>query len=176
MSLPSGAGWRQITLCVIGGLLMAGLTAVASAAQQEMARYIETRQLADLMQKPASVLLLDIRGPEEFAISHLAGSRNISPLIESDQLAVRLRRTAPGKVVVVYCTIAARSSDFVVFAEDHLKRAGAREVYVLKGGILAWHNEGRPLVDRNGPTRFVHPHDNALVGQLLQPSLARWNQ
>jgi rhodanese-related sulfurtransferase len=155
---------------------MMGLTAISVAAQQETAKYIETRDLAGLMQKPASLLLLDIRAPEEFAVSHLAGAKNISHLVESDELAVRVRRTAPGRVVVVYCTIATRSLDFVLFAEDLLKRSGARGVYVLKGGIFAWHNEGRPLVDRNGPTQFVHPHDERLIGHLSEPSLVRWSR
>jgi 3-mercaptopyruvate sulfurtransferase SseA len=60
-----------------------------------------------------------------------------------------------------------------VFVEDPLRRSGATAVYILNGGIVAWHNEGRALLNRGGATRYVHPYNDQLLEHFAHKHLAR---
>jgi rhodanese-related sulfurtransferase len=86
------------------------------------------------------VLLVDVRGPEEFASppGHLPGAINI-PLPE---LAARLAEViAQPRPVVLVCKTDRRSAK----AAETLLMAGVAEVAVLRGGTDGWHQRGLPL-------------------------------
>jgi sulfur-carrier protein adenylyltransferase/sulfurtransferase len=84
--------------------------------------------------------LIDVREPHEWAIANLAeyGARLI-PLADVTQAIPSLDLSAP---TVVHCRSGARSAKAV----QTLIAAGAREVWNLEGGILAWS-------DRIDPTK-----------------------
>lgn len=113
------------------------------------------------------VVLLDIREPAEYAVSHLPGALQVGP--DADAATVLARaRDVRGKRVVVYCSVGVRSSKLASRVAADLKKAGAQSVENLSGGIFRWHNERRPLVDRTGaPTDLVHKYD-AYWGKLLR--------
>ena len=114
---------------------------------------------AELARTTARPLLLDVRTPPEFAVSHLAGARRVDPGDDAAQVA-DLPLTEP---IVTYCSVGYRSAQFA----EKLQRAGYRDVRNLEGSIFAWANEGRPLVrDTDTPTREVHPF-NRWWGLLL---------
>lgn len=96
-------------------------------------------------------VLLDARSPEEFTVGHLAGAIR-ADLAHPDEA---LRGVAPGRAVVVYCSVGYRSG----LAARALRRKGFRDVRNLRGGIFAWAAEGRAMVGDGGPTRAVHPYD-----------------
>ncbi|MBI5800422.1 MAG: rhodanese-like domain-containing protein [Verrucomicrobia bacterium] len=105
-------------------------------------------------------LLLDVRQPEEFAVSHLAGARRVE---FSDAAKAVLENVPTTQPIVCYCAAGFRSS---VMAK-RLARAGHREVFNLEGAIFDWASEGRPLVCADQPTREVHPFN--WLGRLLLP-------
>src|SRR5690606_30277111 len=78
----------------------------------------------------AGALLVDVRTPEEFAMSHIEGARNI-PVGAIDQHASEL--AAQGKPIVLYCRSGAGASR----AQQILREAGAPEVYNL-GAMSRW--------------------------------------
>lgn len=108
-------------------------------------------------------VILDVRRPEEFAISHLAGARRVDPDTKSDSLKALVATNQP---VVVYCSVGYRSSELA----RRLAKAGVTNVFNLEGSIFQWANEGRPLAGTNGPAATVHPYD-ARWGALLKPEL-----
>jgi rhodanese-related sulfurtransferase len=108
--------------------------------------------------RPAPVLL-DVRAPAEFAISHLRRAQNISPAAKAESL--KLPKDSP---IVAYCSVGYRSSALV----QRLRAAGFSRVYNLHGSLFAWANEGRPLWCGSKPATTVHPYD-AYWGQLLAP-------
>ena len=59
-----------------------------------------------------------------------------------------------------------RSSVIATEVQDELVKAGATGISNLRGGMFAWHNAGRPLVNDAGPVDIVHPY-NAQWGKLL---------
>ncbi len=90
-------------------------------------------------------VFVDIREPEEMAVSKLPGAI-------SKQVFLDHRNRYADKTVIVYCTIGSRSG---VFARE--MRAQGIDVYNLKGSILAWILEGGTVYDQQDrPTRRVH--------------------
>ena len=91
-------------------------------------------------------VLIDTRGADEYAVSHLHGAINLqdsTPPISRDE------------PIVVYCSVGYRSSRYA----RELQHAGFTDVSNLEGSIFAWANEGRPI-ERDGlPVNVVHPYD-----------------
>lgn len=87
-------------------------------------------------------LLVDVRTPEERAVSMIPGAISLDELEE---------QANTGQKVVAYCTIGYRSGQ----ATEAL-RAEGWDAYNLEGSILAWTHSGGDLVGPEGPTRKVH--------------------
>ena len=119
--------------------------------------------LAALLENKKAVApqLLDIREPDEFAVSHLRGAINVSPDASATEA---MKKIDPARPVVVYCSVGYRSSRLA----ERLIAAGFKNVSNLEGSIFAWANEGRALEKDGQPARTVHPY-NAVFGRLLKP-------
>lgn len=105
---------------------------------------ITPRGVADL-QKSDGIVLVDVRTPEEQAVSMIPGAITAEAFAAAEE-------TYRDKRVVTYCTIGARSG---VFA-DTLRKKGF-DVFNLKGSLLAWTHAGLPLTDAEGrDTKRVH--------------------
>ena len=115
---------------------------------------------------PGNFLILDAREKDEFAVSHLPGAIRVNPGIWHGPFMRNFAPLAKGKSVVIYCSVGVRSSKLAAYVQKALKKAGAKEVFNLEGGIFNWHNEKRPLVRASQPTDYVHPY-NRHWGQLV---------
>ena len=125
--------------------------------------WISTENLTTWMGRPEGEqpVLLDVRTPEEFAVSHLEGARRVDPDRPNlEELSLPNRST-----VVVYCSVGYRSGAIV----ETLKRTGLTRIYSLTGGIFQWANENRPLFRGSRRTRLVHPYDR-LWGRMIHES------
>jgi rhodanese-related sulfurtransferase len=90
-------------------------------------------------------LLVDVRKPEEQAVSMIPGA-----ITQKD--FERRQDSFRGQPVVTYCTAGYRSG---LYAKK-LKKKGW-QVRNLEGSLLAWTHAGGPLVDSDGQaTRRVH--------------------
>lgn len=128
-----------------------------------------TRKLAD----EKNILLLDVREGDEFAVSHIAGAKRVDPGIWRWTFMNKFEKAAAGKTVVFYCSVGVRSSKLAARVQSALLEAGAKAVYNLDGGIFAWHNEQRPLIDIGAPTQFVHPYDSNWGRLVARQSFTR---
>lgn len=108
-------------------------------------------------------LLLDVRTPAEFAVSHLSGAHRIDP---EARAFPALDSLAPGTPIVTYCSVGWRSAAVA----ERLRAAGFTNVSNLEGSIFAWANAGHPVVREGRPVRQVHPYD-AVWGRLLRRDL-----
>lgn len=88
----------------------------------------------------STAILLDVRTPEEFAERHLKDALNIN--FNSDDFEAQVGGLDKTKTVFVYCLSGGRSAK----ATDLLTKKGYN-VYELQGGILAWANAGKPLIE-----------------------------
>ena len=83
-------------------------------------------------------VVVDIREPNEYAVSHIINSRNV-PLKELDSRVKELARFKE-KPVIVTCDTGNRSRGGVAT----LKKLGFTQVYNLAGGLGAWQQAGLP--------------------------------
>lgn len=124
--------------------------------------WITTQQLADWLHskdRPPPVLL-DVRTPAEWQVSHLAGARRVAPDASAKDAADGLAKETP---IVTYCSVGYRSGEMA----ERLRKAGFVHVQDLEGSIFEWANEGRPLVHDGKSVTKVHPYD-ATWGRLLR--------
>lgn len=126
-------------------LLAASLFATAALAE---APPIVTAEavLGRIDAADSTLLVLDVRSPEEFAQGHLPGATNIA----YDQLESRLGELAGArdKDVVLYC----RSGRRAAVAAETLAMAGFTRLSQLEGDYPAWDAAGRPTERPAGAT------------------------
>lgn len=123
--------------------------------------WISTNELADWLanQRRPTPVLLDVRTPEEWNISHLPGARRVDPNAPTESVGAGLSKETP---IVTYCAVGYRSGEMA----DRLRIAGFTNVRNLEGSIFQWANEHRPLVREDVRVRTVHPF-NRFWGRLL---------
>ena len=127
---------------------------------------MDRRQLLKLRQDEEPLLLFDVREKDEFAVSHLENAIRLDPATWKSQFAANWAKKLRGKTVVFYCSVGVRSTKMAAYLAPYLKQQGASAVYNLQEGIFGWANAGKPMVNKKGPTSFVHPFDDHW-GQLL---------
>jgi rhodanese-related sulfurtransferase len=95
---------------------------------------------ADLRHRLNDVVLIDVRGLDEFNAppGHLPGAINI-PLPELPGRIAEVK--AQARPLVLVCKTDRRSAA----AAATLAAAGVRNVTVLRGGTVDWHEQGLPL-------------------------------
>jgi rhodanese-related sulfurtransferase len=126
-------------------------------------RQLATRILAEWLGSNQRVLLVDVRAPEEFAVSHLKGAVNLQKAAEILRV---ISETKPARTVL-YCSVGYRSSEVA----NRLRKRGPGEIYNLEGSLFEWANEGRPVYRGEEQVQHVHPYKKKCVG-MLKPGLA----
>jgi rhodanese-related sulfurtransferase len=84
-----------------------------------------------------SIIIIDVRTPEEFNQEHIQGASNID--FYSDNFKEELNKLDKTKTYVIHCRSGARSSQ----ALEIVRALGFREVYNM-GGIIQWKEKGFP--------------------------------
>ncbi len=93
--------------------------------------------------KEANVQILDVRTADEFNSGYLKGAKNID--FYSNDFEKQLLTLDKSKTIMVYCLAGTRSAK----AADILKKNGFQNVYSLKGGIVKWRLNDKPVVETN---------------------------
>lgn len=105
-------------------------------------------------------ILVDVRTPAEYAVSHLPGARHL-PSLE----AVQQAQIPPQATLVLYCSVGYRSARLA----EQLQQAGYPHAINLEGSIFEWYNQGHPVVRDGQPVQQVHPYSRSW-GLLLKSS------
>src|SRR6476661_1253444 len=92
------------------------------------------------------VVLVDTREPHEYQEAHLENGKLVPPGLLGDQIA----EAAPDKSArtILYC----RSGNRSAIAAAQLQELGYENVASMAGGILAWQEQGLPVVAASGMT------------------------
>ncbi len=92
------------------------------------------------------VVLVDTREPHEYQEAHLENGRLVPPGLLGDEIAT----AAPDKSArtILYC----RSGNRSALAAAQLQKLGYENVASMAGGILAWQEQGLPVVAAAGMT------------------------
>jgi rhodanese-related sulfurtransferase len=97
--------------------------------------WIEVEQLADRLKDGANVVLIDVRGPDEFTgpLGHLPQALNLPVGTLPDRLTeIKMSEERP---IVLVCRTDKRSAK----AAFILREAGFQDVRVLRGGMERWN-------------------------------------
>ena len=121
----------------------------------------------------SDILLLDIREPEEYAVSRIPGAVRVDPSANAKSALIQIGDVR-GKEIIVYCSVGRRSSNFAAREQATLLEMGAASVSNLENGIFGWHNENRELVDAKGTTDAVHPYDAIWKRYVQRKDKARY--
>ncbi len=92
------------------------------------------------------VVLVDTREPHEYQEAHLENGKLVPPGLLADEIAA----AAPDKSArtILYC----RSGNRSYVAAEQLEALGYENVASMAGGILAWQEQGLPVVAASGMT------------------------
>jgi phage shock protein E len=118
------AGWL---LMFIAGVALAGETAPIDQAAL----------LKRIQSKDDSLVVVDVRTPEEFAAGHVPGAINIP----HTSFPVRISELPSNKDVVVYCTVGVRAEK----AATSLRENGFTRLLHLQGDMQGWTENKRPV-------------------------------
>lgn len=139
-----------------------GLRAIhaVTAARHSSVEHLSRNDLAAEIESAADdVLIIDVREPGEYAVSHIPGARRVSPEMTPAAFERRFRKEIEGRKVVLYCSVGVRSTNLASRIRESALKAGATSITNLTGGIFGWHNEDRPLTSTAGPTDLIHPYN-----------------
>lgn len=115
-------------------LLTAGLFALTACKNEKAAEIemVSPVQVYEAVYGEDSLQLVDVRTPEEYAVSHLKNAQNIC--VTDDDFRDKVVSLDKYKPVYVYCRSGGRSAK----AAKILKEMGFTKVYDLQGGITNW--------------------------------------
>lgn len=165
---------RLAQFLVQAGLLLANITGAFGAdltwplvkkairLQYSTVAQLSTDSLAAWLARPdtARPLLLDVRAPEEYQVSHL---RNAWLAPDLNRALKLLAETPTDTPIVAYCSVGYRSSKLV----EQLQQAGYTRVFNLEGSLFEWANKGYPVYQDTIEVEEVHPYDDSW-GRLLK--------
>jgi sulfur-carrier protein adenylyltransferase/sulfurtransferase len=92
------------------------------------------------------VVLIDTREPHEYQEAHLENGKLVPPALLADEIST----AAPDKSArtILYC----RSGNRSYKAAEQLQALGYEDVASMAGGILAWQEQGLPVLATEGMT------------------------
>ncbi|HET6314127.1 MAG TPA: molybdopterin-synthase adenylyltransferase MoeB [Chloroflexia bacterium] len=101
---------------------------------------ISPRDLKSRLDAGQKLVLLDVREPHEWDITHLEGAK----LIPVNQVTAHAHELSTADEMVVYCKAGTRSARAV----NELRQLGFRKLWNLRGGINAWAEDVDPSLPR----------------------------
>jgi rhodanese-related sulfurtransferase len=100
---------------------------------------VDATQFANVVATPG-VTIIDVRTPEEFAISHIEGAVNFN--VEGPDFGTQIAGLDSSGTYAVYCQSGNRS----VAAVDYMSGQGINGIFELESGISGWEQAGLPVV------------------------------
>jgi rhodanese-related sulfurtransferase len=128
--------------------ILASLFAVALAQAdgnvEEPITDITVDEASEFAAQHENVIILDVRTPLEYEMSHITGAVNVD--VQNESFADNAIALDPSKTYIVHCTrnpAGGRSSR----ALEALQDLGFKNLYSLEGGYVAWQEAELPLTD-----------------------------
>jgi molybdopterin/thiamine biosynthesis adenylyltransferase/rhodanese-related sulfurtransferase len=121
---------------------------MATGAETDRAQTIEEIEpfeaAAEL--EDGDVVLIDTREPHEYQEAHLEGGKLVPPGLLADEIGAAARDRSAR--TILYC----RSGNRSATAAAQMQALGYDNVASMAGGILAWQEQGLPVVSTSGMT------------------------
>ena len=111
---------------------------------QDSVTAIDVNAAKEFVARNENAVIMDVRTPIEYEISHITGSVNVNVQDESfENMVIALD---PNKTYIVHCTknpADGRSNR----ALETFKSLGFKHLYTLEGGYFAWKDAVLPLTE-----------------------------
>lgn len=127
------------TLLITAAVFIFATASHASEPSEATPRIDQASLLKRIENKDSTMVILDVRTPEEFKAGHVPGAINIP----YTHLPVRISEVADAadKDIIVYCTIGVRAER----GAERLRENGFTRLLHLDGDMKAWEEKKRPL-------------------------------
>jgi rhodanese-related sulfurtransferase len=132
-----GSYMKKLILAVIG--VVSATLFLTSCSSDSSAQKVSPKEFSEVISDP-SVVILDVRTPQEFAEGHLANAINID--FQSGNFEQEIASLDKSKTYAVYCRSSNRSGEAVKVMAD----AGFTSMYDMDGGIIDWQAAGGQIV------------------------------
>lgn len=116
----------------------------AAEESESVVEKIAVTTAQDYVAQHDNAIIMDVRTPAEFGMSHIPGAINVDVLNENFETMVA--GLDKDKTYLVHCTknpVGGRSSR----ALETLQSLGFRNLYNLEGGYIAWKESELPLIE-----------------------------
>ncbi len=120
-------------------LLILGVAFFTLGCAENVAKQVDANEFEALMADDASVQVIDVRTPDEYAQGAIKNSTLMN--FNGPDFKTQLEGLDKNKPVAVYCHSGGRSNQ----AFEMMKEMGFKEVYELKGGIVAWQEGNKQM-------------------------------
>ena len=110
-----------------------------SRPESKNAELLEPVAFATTLKADPSIILLDVRTPEELNDGYIGGALNLD--FNSPDFKNSLEKLDHSKSYFVYCASGKRSGK----AKDIMKEMGFQRITAMEGGLHAWTAAGLPL-------------------------------
>jgi rhodanese-related sulfurtransferase len=104
---------------------------------------VDVNTTRDLVTQDETVIVLDVRTPEEYAIGHIVGALNIN-IAEAD-FSKRISKLDRDKTYIIHCSANVKNGRSAKSLEI-MSSFGFDKLLNMEGGIIAWEQSGYPLV------------------------------
>lgn len=128
---------KKLILAVMG--VVSATLFLTSCSSDSSAQKVSPKEFSEVISDP-SVVILDVRTPQEFAEGHLANAINID--FQSGNFEQEIASLDKSKTYAVYCRSSNRSGEAVKVMAD----AGFTSMYDMDGGIIDWQAAGGQIV------------------------------
>ena len=112
-----------------------------SATDEASGIEVDPERVAEWLAEDPALQVIDVRELYEREAGHIEGTRHIE-LVALSSAASTVERDRP---VVFYCRLGSRSE-----MAAQAFRASGFEAYSMRGGLMRWAQEGRPLSPEGG--------------------------
>lgn len=129
-------------LSVICGmfLCLALIPTPAMSRENPVAKEITVEAADNLIrEKPANLVILDVRTPAEFREGHIAGAKNMD--FFGGKFDVDIASLPKNSKVLVYCKSGQRSAGAV----EELHKVGIKDVIHMTDGLAGWQKSKLPV-------------------------------
>jgi rhodanese-related sulfurtransferase len=135
---------RVLVSVLLATSLAASPSVLAAGSESVATTTIEVNAALDYVATHEDAIVIDVRTPAEYEMSHITDSVNVN--VQDESFAEMAAALDPEKTYIVHCTknpADGRSSR----ALETLRELGFRNLYSLEGGYVAWKEAELPLTD-----------------------------
>ena len=135
---------RSFSQLLLVASLLAAAFVQADGDIEDAVISIEVNAARNFVARHEDAVIVDVRTPLEYEMSHITGSVNVD--VQDESFADRVKVLDPDKTYIVHCTknpAGGRSSR----ALETLQSLGFKRLYSLQGGYVAWQEADLPLTE-----------------------------